>query len=156
MVDTSSIWIGVGPAHNHALEAGCLLAQGAEGVVFTDMENALLSSVEARLADEVRSLVLSLNEFARAAQLVGEEIPVRAQFCKHVTTFLGLFALQFSHALGKGMDERIFADDGAVYLKKLVLQMDDLFREINLDGRRFMAVALIDESTGQVFDGAKR
>lgn len=116
----------------------------------------VLSDIEARLTGEMRGLVGALTEFSGRAKLIGEEIPANAQFCKVVTGFLVLFGLQVANALGKGMDEPVFADDGALYLKKLGLQLNDLLREVNLDGRRFLAIALPDQGTGHVFDGDKQ
>lgn len=121
--------------------------------VDSSQQAELLSDIEARLTSEMRGLVGALTEFSNRTKLIGEEIPASAQFCKAVTGFLVLFGLQVSNALGKGMDEPVFADDGALYLKKLGLQLNDLLREVNLDGRRFLAIALPDQGIGHVFDG---
>lgn len=127
----------------------------ALGIELADDKNALLlSDIEARLTKEVRGLISSLAQFGSRAQLICEEIPVNAQFCKLVTSSLQLLALQIAISLGKGLDKPIFFDDGCQYLADLGLCLDDFIREVNLDGRRFLAIALIDEKRADFFDPA--
>lgn len=128
-------------------------AQRAEGGVLSDVENALLAGIEARLTQEVRGVVSALDQFGRRAQLIGEEVPAGAKFCKAVTSLLALLSFQVAYSFSKGLDAPIFLDDGAEYLRKLHLSLDDLVREVDLDGRRFMAVALIEKSSAQVLGG---
>ena len=117
-------------------------------------ENAfLLSDIEARLAEEVRGLILSLTQFSGRAQSIGKEIPIDSQFCKLITSTLQLFALQVAVALGQGLNKPIFFDDGAHYLADLGLSLNDFIREIDLDGRKFMAIALIDKRSADVLNG---
>ncbi|WP_423933213.1 hypothetical protein [Comamonas sp. 23] len=131
------------------LQAG--IAASAFGVVPAELQDAaVLSDIEARLAEEVRQLIAALSQFSGRAQLIGKEIPDGADFCKLVTRFLGLLGFQLAHALGKGLNKPIFFDDGAEYLRELHLGLSDFVREINLDGRRFLAVALLDEVSCQV------
>lgn len=129
-------------------EAG--LAEGAVGGVLSDVQNALLASIEARLADEVLRLIDPIHQFGVRAQLIGKEIPDGAQFCKLITSLLALTAFQHAYALRQMADTPIFVDDGAGYLRKLGLELKDLFREVELDGRKFMAVALIDQQTADL------
>lgn len=109
----------------------------------------LLADVEARLTKEVRGLVLALSQFGHRAQAVSEEIPADAQFCKLVTSFLGLLGFQLAYSLGKDLDKPIFLDDGRQYLADLNLSLDEFVREVNLDGRRFLAVAFVDQHAAQ-------
>lgn len=126
------------------------LAGGAEGIERVDLQHDLLAGVEARLTQEVRGLVLALHQFGSRAQAIGEEVPSSAQFCKLVTGFLGLLGLQLAYSLGKDLDKPIFFDDGRQYLADLNLSLNEFIREVDLDGRRFMAVAFVDQHPPKV------
>ena len=110
----------------------------------------LLADIEARLANEVRRLVDALREFGSRAQLVCKEIPDNAHFTKLVSSPFVLLSLQLAYALHKGLDKPIFLDDGVEYLRELKLCLSDFVREIDLDGRRFLAIAFIDEQLNQL------
>jgi len=127
------------------LDADVDVAKRAVGSVWADMEDALFARIETRLADEVFRLVSALREFSGRTQLICQELPERAHFSKSVTGFLSLIGLQLADALAKGLDRAVLFDDGAQYLGELGLSLEDFFREIDLDGRRLLAVALIDE-----------
>lgn len=116
----------------------------------------LLADIEARLADEMRRLVAALHQFGSRAELIGKEIPENAKFCKSVTQLLTLLSFQLAYSFGKDLDAPIFFDDGAEYLRKLNLSLSDFVRELDLDGRRFLAVALIDKQLGQLSSTADR
>lgn len=119
----------------------------------------VLTNIEARLTEEVRGLISSLNQFSGRTQGICVEIPDAAHFSKLVTSFLGLLGFQLAHALGKGLDKPIFFDDGAEYLRELNLCLSDFVREVDLDGRRFLAVAFVDEQArelGSAGDGADK
>ena len=131
------------------------VAKAAFGEMPTEAKDALLASIEARLAQEVRGLIGSLDQFSRRTQLIGELLPDDANFCKAVTGFLGLLSLQFAYSLGKGLDKPVFLDDGAQYLRELNLSLDDLVREVSLEGRRFLAVALVEQSSADVLGSAE-
>ena len=141
---TSSAGRGGGSElHLNAGVAGAATAHAA-----LDAQDALvLTNIEARLTEEVRGLVAALNQFGARAQSIGIEVPDSAHFTKLVTSFLGLLGFQLAHALGKGLDKPIFFDDGAEYLRELNLCLSDFVREVDLDGRRFLAVALIDKQS---------
>lgn len=131
------------------------VTNGAGSNVLPNLQNTLLlSDIEARLTDEVRGLILSLTQFGGMAQSIGKEIPDNAQFCKLVTSTLQLFALQVAVALGQGLNKPVFFDDGAHYLADLGLSLNDFIREIDLDGRKFMAIALIDKKNSDFLDGS--
>ncbi|MFG0598414.1 hypothetical protein ACF8OH_27190 [Delftia sp. WSY_9] len=125
-----------------------------DSVVGEDAQNALvLANIEARLAQEVRGLIGSLDQFGRSAQGIYVEIPDGAHFCKAITSFLALLSLQIAYALTKGLDKSVFFDDGAQYLRELDLDLGEFVRELTLDGRRFLAVALVDQQATK-FDGS--
>lgn len=153
---TSSAGSGGGSVfHLHSC-AAC----AANAPVSLDAQDALvLANVEARLTEEVRGLIAALNQFSGRAQGICVEIPDAAHFSKLVTSFLGLLGFQLAHALGKGLDKPIFFDDGAEYLRELNLCLSDFVREVDLDGRRFLAVAFVDEQArklGSSGDGADK
>ena len=122
----------------------------ADRRVFTDEENALLISIETRLAQEMVRLVGPLREFARRSQLISKELPDNAHFCKLVSSLLPLLALQFSNALLQGVRNRTFVCDGTLHLKDLGLGLNDFVRKIDLDGRQFLAVALIERKASDI------
>jgi hypothetical protein len=125
------------------------------GEVIADEQHALLAVLEARLTNEVLRLVGALRQFGDRAQLIGEELPGSAQFSKAVTSLLTLLSLQMAIALGKGLDTPIFVDDGRQYLADLGLSLNDFVREVDLDGRRFLAVALIDKAPDEILAGVE-
>ena len=126
------------------------LAGVADAVDASGTQDALLlADIEARLTNEVRGLIAALREFGSRAQLVCKEIPDNAHFTKLVSSSFALMSLQLAYALHKGLDKPIFFDDGVEYLRELKLCLSDFVREIDLDGRRFLAIALIDQKLGQ-------
>lgn len=139
---------------NLELAAGADHAEGApidgDGVEC----QPLTPELETRMTSEVRGLISALGHFARSTKLIHEEIPVDARFGKAISFFLACCGFQFANALGLSLVRGIFRNGGREYISQLDLDVKDLFREINLDGRRFLAVALPDERKGQVLDGA--
>lgn len=125
------------------------LAEAADTEAAREAQNALLASIEARLTEEVRGLVDALREFAGRTQAIGEELPDSAKFCKLVTLALTATSFQLAYSFSKDADRLIFADDGCEYLANLGLKLEDLFRKLELDGRKFLAIALIDQP-GQI------
>ncbi|WP_291585822.1 hypothetical protein [Comamonas sp. UBA7528] len=117
-----------------------------------EAQNDLLASIEARLTEEMRGLALSLAEFGCRTKAIREEIPDSAQFCKLVAGCLPLFALQLSDAILRAPQGFTFEDDGALYLKQLGLELKDFVRELDLEGRKFLAVAFLDKSGRDVLD----
>lgn len=132
------------------------LAEGAVSGNAGLAQDALLAGIEARLTEEVRRLVGSLDQFGRRTQLIGELLPDSSNFGKSVTSLLALLGFQLAYALGKGLDTPLLLDDGAEYLRKLCLTSDELFREVSLDGRRYMAVARIEDDLAELKDAAGR
>ncbi len=114
----------------------------------------LSPEIEARMASEVRGLVAALVQFAGRTKLIHEEIPAEARFGKAIAFFLSCCGFQFANTLGLSLVRGIFRDGGREYISQLDLDVKDLFREVSLDGRRFLAVALTDEGERKVFDGA--
>lgn len=128
---------------------------GANAFIVSNSQDALLlADIEARLTDEVHGLIHFLQQFGTRTQRIGEEIPISADFSQAVTLFLALCSLNFGNALALSLVRGIFRDGGREYLSQLELNVKDLFREVNLDGRRFLAVALTDERQSKVFDGS--
>jgi hypothetical protein len=146
--------IGIAPSAvvdgRPAVEVAIDLAQRTNSGVLTDVENALLAGIETRLTEGMLRLSRSLAEFGSRAQAIGMELPETAQFCKLITSLLALMGFQFAHAVIKGAEKRVFLNDGSEYLKELGLECQDFIREVDLDGRRFLAIALIAEQTNKV------
>ena len=46
-----------------------------------------------------------------------------------------------------------FQDDGALYLQQLGLKVNDFAREIDLEGRKFLAIALLGHGAADVRNG---
>lgn len=102
-----------------------------------------VSRLEAWLADEVGQLVGALQQFSGATQAIRKELPSDAHYGQLITLFLGTASLQLAYALLKDGNLPLLLDDGAQHLQKLGLDLDQLFREFEVDGRRFLAVALV-------------
>lgn len=115
----------------------------------------LTPELEARMTSEVRGLIDALGQFARSTKLIHEEIPIDAHFGKSIAFLLACCSFQFANTLALSLVRGIFRNGGREYISQLELDIKDLFREIDLDGRRFLAVALADECKGQVLDGAR-
>ncbi|BEO27816.1 hypothetical protein SMQC21_13960 [Serratia marcescens] len=110
----------------------------------TSQEN-LFASIETRLAQEVLDLTDALQRFGIGTQRIHEELPATAQFSKLITSFFSMVSFQFAYALLKDRDKPLLLDDGAQQLQELGLALNDFIREIDLEGRKFLAVALIDK-----------
>jgi hypothetical protein len=133
-----------------------VFANGALPIAVTvSTEHDLLSTLEARLAGEVRNLCAALLQFSRITQGIGEELPLSSNFGKNVTLFLSLGSLHVAQALLQRPDAPLLVDDGAQQLGEMGLSLDEFVRELNLDGRRFLAVALVDKQTRQVGQALK-
>lgn len=134
------------------LDDGVSLAEVAGCECSSEVQNALLASVEARLAEEMRGLALTLAEFGHRTKAIREELPDSAHFCKLVAGFLPLIAFQLADAILRAPQGFTFEDDGALYLKQLGLELQDFVRELDLEGRKFLAVAFLDKSGCDVLD----
>lgn len=133
------------------LDLGAVLADGApEVTVAVADQGDLLATLETRLADEVLDIATALLKFGSATQAIGKELPLTSHFGKLVTVLLSSFSLQFAYALLKGKDKPLLLDDGDQHLAELGLQVEQFVREVSLDGRRFLAVALLDEQAAQL------
>lgn len=105
----------------------------------------LIASIEARLAQEMLDLTDALQRFGLGTQRIHKELPATAHFGKLITSFLSVVSFQFAYALLKDRDKPLLLDDGAQQLHELGLTLNDFIREIDLEGRKFLAVALIDK-----------
>lgn len=112
-------------------------------------KNRLLASIEARLTEEVKRLADALGRFSRNTQCISHELPDTSHFGKPVTLLLSLGSLQLANALLKNGDKPLLLDDGVEYLRELGLSLNDFIREVELDGRKFLAIALVDNRTDQ-------
>ena len=141
---------GLGCGPGRSLDAG--LAQETQSGVFGHLQDALLASIETRLTQEMLRLVSPLREFARRSQLVREEIPNSAQFCKLISAALPLVSLHFANAILEGSKKNTFTGDGVLYLNDIGLSLNDFVREVDIDGRKFMAIALVERKSSDIFE----
>ena len=118
-------------------------------------ENDLLSSVETRLTEEVSDLARALRKFSVGTQSISEELPLSSEFGKLITRFFSSSSLQLADALLEGKDRPLLLDDGAMQLHELGLSLNDFIREITLEGRQFLAVALVNKRLTDGPDGGK-
>lgn len=128
--------------------------QAGGGAPYPLEHRLVFADIEARLADEVRGLIAALRQFGSRTQLISEATPAGSDFTKLVTQTFALMALQLAIALGKSMEKPILFDDGVLYLKNLGLNLNEFVREVELDGRRFLAVALVDQQAGKFNNAA--
>jgi hypothetical protein len=133
----------------HSLDGN--LAQVAQSGVTADSQDALLASIETRLTQEMLRLIGPLREFARRSQLIREEIPDSAQFCKLVSAALPMIALHFCNAFLESAQKNTFAGDGVLYLNDIGLRLHDFVREVDIDGRKFMAIAHVQGKSSDIF-----
>ncbi|SAQ23010.1 Uncharacterised protein [Klebsiella oxytoca] len=108
-------------------------------------QDSLLPGIEARLAEEVRCLASALERFSISTQRISEELPDSSQFGKLITGFFSISSFQLANALLKDRDKPLLLDDGTQHLSELGLSLNDFIREIDLEGRKFLAVALINK-----------
>ena len=137
-----------------ALQRDPELTRGAEGFPGVDeQDRLLLADIETRLANEMRRLALTLQQFALHTKAIRVEIPASAKICKLVAGFFPLVAFQLADAILRCPKGFTFEQDGALYLKELGLEVKDFVREIDLEGRKFLAVAFLDKGGRDVLDG---
>lgn len=117
-------------------------------------QDALEAEFEAGLTKEVRGLIAALRKFAAGTQLVCKSAPASADFSKDVALLLSLASMHFVDLLSQSLYDGVFADGGFGYLQQVGLGAQRLFRQLELDGRQFLAVALPDEQVGQFLDVA--
>ncbi|MFK3706732.1 hypothetical protein ACI2JR_17620 [Klebsiella sp. NPDC088457] len=142
------------------VSTGCHL-----GTVVTDMtspvpipvtsEDNLLPGIEARLAEEMSDLASALRKFGLGTQSISEELPVSSEFGKLITSFFSASSFQLADTLLQGKDRPLLLDDGAMQLHELGLSLNDFIREITLEGRQFLAVALVNKRLTNGPDGGK-
>lgn len=131
---------------------------GAEQQTFVGgpLQDALHSGVEARLAEEVRRLVLTLSEFGSRAKAIGESAPPGSDLGKFVAVMLSLAGFQLAKSFSDDARLLDVCCERADYLEKLQLSLSDLFREIDLDGRRFLAVAFTEQRVNELLGTRER
>lgn len=118
-------------------------------------EDNLLTGIEARLAEEVSDLASALRKFGIRTQSISEELPLSSEFGKLITSFFSAGSLQLANALLQGKDKPLLLDDGAMQLHELGLSLNDFIREVTLEGRQFLAVALIKKRFPDSTDGSE-
>lgn len=100
-------------------------------------------AIHAELTCEVRRLQSNLIRFGRALQGISKNLGPGKDFSKLVTSTFGLFGFQLAYAVGQVMDPAVLLDDGRQYLAQTELSLQQLFREICLDGRDYVCIAKV-------------
>ncbi|EAP1480023.1 hypothetical protein JMI38_001798 [Salmonella enterica] len=118
-------------------------------------EDNFLTGIEARLTQEVGDLADALLRFSSGTQRINKELPETSQFGKLITRFLSDGSFQLANALLKNGDKPLLLDDGALQLQELGLSLNDFIRELSLDGREFLAIALIKQHLTVSLNGSK-
>jgi len=102
-------------------------------------------AIETRLAEEIRSVCDALQRFGYATRSIREELPDSAQSDKLMVGLLSLLGFHVSYSLLKDLNAPPLLGNSNEYFDKLGLSFNDAVREVSLDGRKFMAIALIDK-----------
>lgn len=129
------------------LERRAVLAQPIEN-------RADASSIEARLTDEVRRFGVFFGDAAERLRAIGED--AGDDFDKLIVASQRLVLLQFSDAILKSMHRCCSLSEYVDNLGELELSIRDAFREVVLDGRKFLGVALTDECAREFFRAHQR
>lgn len=106
------------------------------------------TDVEAALTQEVWRLVAALLESASSFQAIGERSP-SGDLGKLVAQSFQLIALQYAQTFLQLGGHHGFLGEHAEQLGDMGLSFEEAFREICLDGRKFLAIACIDKSFGK-------
>lgn len=131
----------------HQFEAAPVLAQPIQ-------HGANAANIEARLTDEMRRFGVFFAESADRLRAIGED--AADDFDKLIAASQRLFLLQFSDAILKSMHRCRSLTEYVDHLGELELSIRDAFREVVLDGRKFLAVALTDERAREFFRAYQR
>ncbi|WP_431222222.1 hypothetical protein ACQ86O_17865 [Serratia sp. L9] len=146
---------GTGADSSLGLNLSTMSTSGAAPISLSvASQDNLLASIETRLAEEMRDLVSALLRFGIGTQRINEELPETAQFGKLITRFFSITSLQLAYAFLKDRDKPLLLDDGAQQLQDLGLSLNDFIREIDLEGRQFLAIALIDKRFSDLTNGS--
>lgn len=134
-----------------ASEFGAALGAGegfASKAAATDQDDFVAADIEARLTEEVHRLAIVLLEGADRFQSIGQVAP-RCDLGQLVAQSFQLFALQFAQAFLQLGGKQGFLGEHAEQLGDMGLSIEQAFREICLDGRKFLAIAYVDPSLGE-------
>ena len=109
--------------------------------------------IETRLTDEMRRFGAFFAESAVRLRAIGED--ARDDLDKLIAASQRLFLLELSNAILKSMRECSSLAEYVDHLGELELGVRDAFREVVLEGRKFVCVALTDERAREFFRGHK-
>jgi hypothetical protein len=126
-------------------------ARGTEqnAPIHRGLHDDLSPSVEARLTEEVDRLITALRQFAARAKSIGEAAP-GGGLDQLVPVLFSLVGLQFANAFSRDTKGLGLLCCSPEYFEQLHLKLSDAVREVRLDGRRFLAVALVDQEAGEL------
>lgn len=118
-------------------------------------ENSLLAAIEARLTEEMLSLIRALQQFGRAAQRISVELPDSTNGAQAISLLFAGGSFETAYFLAKSLDNFSLAGDCVEYFHRLDLDIQQSFREVDLDGKRFLAIALTDKCKSRRFKQAE-
>lgn len=118
-------------------------------------ENAQASDIEARLADEVTTLIFLLGFFIRRFNAISGEAPVGSELAKHVPLF-------FSHVIREPMNFLTLASNdlragkrGLLLAQKLLKDGAKFNGDFEFDFVRFAFIPSVNESVNGVLEKGK-
>ena len=109
--------------------------------------------IETRLTDEMRRLGVFFAESAVRLRAISED--ARDDLDKLIAASQRLLLLELSNAILQSMRECSSLAEYVDHLGELELGVRDAFREVVLDGRKFVCIALTDERAREFFRGNK-
>ena len=109
--------------------------------------------IETRLTDEMRRFGVFFAESAVRLRAISED--ARDDLDKLIAASQRLLLLELSNAILKSMRECSSFAEYVDHLGELELGVRDAFREVVLDGRKFVCIALTDERAREFFRGNK-
>ena len=112
------------------------------------------SKVEARLTDEMRRFGVFFADAADRLRAISEDAGDNLD--KLVVASQRLFLLQLSDSILQSMRKCSSLAEYVDHLGELELGLGDAFREVVLDGRKFLCVALTDERAREFFCAHQR
>lgn len=155
-VDLAAAHHRAGVAEGQA-EPVSLAAAAHEAVpVERSLQDGLDPAIEARLAQEVDRLVAAFVEFGRGTQAISVDAAAGNDFDKLVPLSFALAGFQLANAFARRTQGLGLLCGDPKYLEQVCLRLNDFFRELDLDGRRFVAIALADQREPQILGGGER
>lgn len=140
------------------LDPRCEVTSGAAPVesaidALALQHNAMATDIEARLTCEMRRFGTFCRDASDRLKAIGED--AGDDLGELVAASQRLLLLELSNAILQSMRECSSFAEYVDHLGELELGVRDAFREVVLDGRKFVCIALTDERAREFFRGNK-